>query len=224
MNQKYLLISAVFLALSLVSAGSYSGSLSVSSGQGKIIISGGGQLPEHYCGNNILETWLGEQCDGTNLGGQTCESLGLLYGKDWTGTLSCSNNCTWDTSSCSVVQSSTPSRRSGGGGGSGRCVEYWQCTDWSACTDGKQIRTCEDLNNCETELLKPAESRACILEGEEGEAGTGMTTEKEEEKGFFSRITGAVIGGGVAGTLIPIMFILVVGLVAIIIFVIRKKA
>ncbi len=51
-----------------------------------------------------------------------------------------------------------------------------------------------------------------------------MTTENEEEKGFFSKITGAVIGGGVAGTLIPIMFILVVGLVAIIIFVIRKKA
>lgn len=45
------------------------------------------------CGNNIVD--LGEQCDGTNLQGFTCESLGL-----GNGMLQCSDTCTFDTSSC----------------------------------------------------------------------------------------------------------------------------
>jgi hypothetical protein len=54
------------------------------------------------CGNNIKET--GEQCDGTDLGGQTCVSLGYAG-----GTLSCYSNCTFNTSGCWT----------GGGGGGG---------------------------------------------------------------------------------------------------------
>jgi hypothetical protein len=45
------------------------------------------------CGNNIKET--GEQCDGSDLGGATCQSLGYSG-----GTLSCRPDCTFNTSGC----------------------------------------------------------------------------------------------------------------------------
>ena len=54
------------------------------------------------CGNNIKEP--GEQCDGTDLGGATCQSLGYQG-----GTLSCNSDCTFNTSGCIT----------GGGGGGG---------------------------------------------------------------------------------------------------------
>lgn len=47
------------------------------------------------CGNGILET--GEQCDGGDLGGATCTSLGYT-----SGTLACTSNCMLDTSGCAV--------------------------------------------------------------------------------------------------------------------------
>ena len=55
------------------------------------------------CGNGIIDD--GEDCDGENLGGATCESV---MGDDYTGTLTCSS-CGFDTSGCTYV---------GGGGGS----------------------------------------------------------------------------------------------------------
>ena len=53
------------------------------------------------CGNEIVEG--GEDCEGENLGGQTCESLG--YGP---GTLSCDIACSFDTYGCSPAPSPTP--------------------------------------------------------------------------------------------------------------------
>jgi hypothetical protein len=47
------------------------------------------------CGNGIIET--GEQCDGGNLGGASCTSLGFTG-----GTLACSGSCTYDTSGCTT--------------------------------------------------------------------------------------------------------------------------
>ena len=57
------------------------------------------------CGNNIKET--GEQCDGVDLGGATCQGLGYSG-----GSLSCTAACDFNTSSCT-------SGGSGGGGGGG---------------------------------------------------------------------------------------------------------
>ncbi len=45
------------------------------------------------CGNGIRET--GEACDGSDLGGFTCATLGFT-----TGTLSCNDQCRLDTSGC----------------------------------------------------------------------------------------------------------------------------
>jgi len=58
------------------------------------------------CGNNIKES--GEQCDGSDLGGASCQSLGYSG-----GTLSCRPDCTFDTSGCIVA----PPAGGGGGGG-----------------------------------------------------------------------------------------------------------
>ncbi len=54
---------------------------------------GGGTPAE--CGNGVQEP--GEDCDGSDLGGQTCESQG--FGP---GTLACDATCTFDTSGCSA--------------------------------------------------------------------------------------------------------------------------
>jgi hypothetical protein len=47
------------------------------------------------CGNGAIDT--GEACDGTNLGGKTCASMGLGV-----GTLVCTAGCALDTSDCHV--------------------------------------------------------------------------------------------------------------------------
>ncbi|OYT27112.1 MAG: hypothetical protein B6U97_02370 [Candidatus Altiarchaeales archaeon ex4484_96] len=57
-----------------------------------------------YCGDGMKDE--GEQCDGSDLGGKSCKSLG--YDR---GTLKCSSSCTYITSSCSYDV--------GGGGGGG---------------------------------------------------------------------------------------------------------
>jgi len=49
----------------------------------------------NLCGNGQLDT--AEQCDGSDLGGTTCESLGFSG-----GSLGCSTGCEHDTSSCEV--------------------------------------------------------------------------------------------------------------------------
>ncbi len=60
------------------------------------------------CGNNILEP--GEACDGFNLGGKTCQSLGYSG-----GVLTCNSDCTLNTSNCFTI----PGGGGGGGGGGG---------------------------------------------------------------------------------------------------------
>ncbi|MFC1482168.1 RCC1 domain-containing protein [Myxococcota bacterium] len=48
-----------------------------------------------HCGNGQAEPSLGEQCDGQDLEGESCQSLGFLG-----GTLACSTSCTFNTSAC----------------------------------------------------------------------------------------------------------------------------
>ncbi len=52
------------------------------------------------CGNGIIEN--GEDCEGNNLNGKTCESLGYA-----SGTLSCDISCSFNTSNC-IVATPTP--------------------------------------------------------------------------------------------------------------------
>jgi len=67
-----------------------------------------------YCGNELV---LGnEECDGVNLGGQTCVSLGYD-----SGDLSCTGNCTFNELGCVVG--------GGGGGGGGGGTTRRECND-----------------------------------------------------------------------------------------------
>jgi hypothetical protein len=44
---------------------------------------------------------------------------------------------------------------------SSQCLPNWNCTSWSLCTNGWQTRTCTDLNSCNNNIGKPAESASC---------------------------------------------------------------
>ena len=64
------------------------------------------------CGDGIIQS--GEECDTSNLNGETCTGLGF-YG----GTLLCYSNCTFNTSSCLTTPPPPPPPSGGGGGGGG---------------------------------------------------------------------------------------------------------
>lgn len=42
------------------------------------------------------------------------------------------------------------------------CNENWNCSAWSTCSNGKQFRVCEDLNNCEIVKNRPYTQKSCI--------------------------------------------------------------
>ena len=48
-----------------------------------------------FCGDQHADTDVGEECDGMDLAGQTCESLGFVGGM-----LACNLDCTFDTHGC----------------------------------------------------------------------------------------------------------------------------
>jgi hypothetical protein len=41
------------------------------------------------------------------------------------------------------------------------CEENWQCGEWGDCAGGKQIRNCEDVNDCGTTTIMPEEEQSC---------------------------------------------------------------
>ncbi len=54
------------------------------------------QMGMSTCGNGVLEN--GEQCEGSNLGGQSCSTLG-----NGSGTLVCASDCTFNMGSCAFA-------------------------------------------------------------------------------------------------------------------------
>jgi hypothetical protein len=181
--KKIFLAFALFtiLSFSLVSSASYSGSLKLNKDSSGNVVISGGTSPIVWCGNGIFELSNNEQCDGQQLGGATCQSLGLALGQTWTGSLSCKSNCVYETSGCSVVQSSSGSDSSSGSSGSSggrsktisptevinptkdstRCIENWQCEEWSNLNGQCGKRKCTDSNECGSETLKPIISKEC---------------------------------------------------------------
>ena len=76
-----------------------------------------GQPITPICGNGVKDA--GEQCDSSDLGGQTCQTLGYTN-----GTLSCNVDCTFNVDACFDVSEpstdgTTGGGSSGGGGGGG---------------------------------------------------------------------------------------------------------
>ena len=112
------------------------------------------------CGNGERE--IGEQCDGADLGGLSCEDRGCTGG----GTLACTPQCTFDTSSCSQCPVC----------GDGNCDLGEDCAACSAdcisepnfacgngiceTADGEDCLTCpDDCNGVQTG--KPANRYCC---------------------------------------------------------------
>lgn len=180
------------------------------------------------CGNGVVEISKGEQCDGNNLAGLTCSGLGYN-----SGTLSCfdanagTSKCTYNNQ---CYNSTAPSGDtggssgggSGGSGGSSSCVENWTCSDWNACDNGNQTRTCSDSKKCGTTKLKPVLQRECSVEGASGDEGIGAPA---TPKGFLAGITGAVIGGGVGSIIaVIVLVVILVGLWILVTLLRNRKA
>lgn len=73
------------------------------------------------------------------------------------------------------------------------CVENWVCLNWSNQEGECGVRVCTDLNSCGTEETKPLIIKEC------------------EDKGFFSFITGGVIGAfGSFGWWVLILFLILI--------------
>jgi cysteine-rich repeat protein len=86
---------------STASTGATGGAATTSSTTASTSSTGGGPASSsatgvaHLCGDGMLDP--GEECDGADLGGQTCQSLGYT-----SGMLACNGSCKLDKSGCSA--------------------------------------------------------------------------------------------------------------------------
>ena len=83
------------------------------------------------CGNGIVEGT--EQCDGTGLNSQTCQTQGFTG-----GTLNCNNDCTFNTGACTSCTPNCTGKTCGSDGCGGSCGT---CSASQTCQSG----TCKAL-------------------------------------------------------------------------------
>ncbi len=100
---------------------------------------------------------------------------------------------------------------SGSGSSSSRCYEDWICGDWDECVDGQEERKCLDMQMCGTINDRPEENRECEEDGF-GEELVRLGGNDAEEVGFFSRVTGGVVGvvGSTGGIVVGVFVLIVV--------------
>jgi len=182
---KWFFLLAIMLVsiISPVSAATYHGSFNVDVGSGSIII--GNTCEENWSGfwsecQNSIQTFVcfeSNQCGTETLKPSQCGEI-----------RTCSNTTIPPINNGDGGSGGGGGGGSGGGSGSGitilstgngnneTCAEKWICNEWSNKEQECGERTCQDINNCGTEELKPKVDLKC-----EGE--------------FSSGITGAVIDG-----------------------------
>lgn len=109
------------------------------------------------CGNGTVET--GEECDGADLGGQTCVTRGFSG-----GTLGCKADCTFDESSCSFCGNSVKEAGEECDGtdvGGASCADRGCTTGTVACTSSCTLDyspctacpVCDNDGTCETDEI-----------------------------------------------------------------------
>lgn len=103
-----------------------------------------------------------------------------------------------------------------GEGENGYCVELWDCDNWSVCEDGKQIRTCTDLNNCGTDISRPSEEKECAM------FLKSNSNEYERGPDVLGAVTGLVGKLGESKFIIAGLFVAVV-IIASLILALRRR-
>lgn len=83
------------------------------------------------------------------------------------------------------------------------CIENWECTEWTNCTNSQQTRTCEDLNSCNTIVEKPEETRACSESSTQPTAQPSTqpaapSTPQQQTQSSASKYKYWIIGGVIA--------------------------
>jgi len=82
---------------------------------------------------------------------------------------------------------------SGGGGSCSYDLNYdWECSEWGACVNENQTRTCNEYNNCHGTYGKPVEIRSCIdgvidLDPIDTNTTTDIIDPETEHIGFWRR-------------------------------------
>ncbi len=127
---------------------------------------GVGDVCEGGCGSGVIDA--GEECDGGDLGGQTCQSLGHDD-----GTLACNTDCTLDETGCTdcgdgVREGNEACDGSdlggadcsdqGCSGGSVSCtasctLDYGACSGCPVCDNDGICETEEDCNGCPNDCI-----------------------------------------------------------------------
>jgi len=188
------------------------------------------EMPSNpICGNDIKD--VGEDCDGVDLGFGTCGIVMLLISgnEGYEGNLSCTSSCTYNTDECFAPYC-----------GDGTCSDSEDCgsciADCGACggsssgssgggssSGGGPSRTFSQGDSGDDE----EEDNVTVLENvslDEGSSEFEDLLEEESKKGFFSFITGAVVGpGGKIGSIIGILILILI-IVAIYSYVSKKKS
>ncbi|MDP3990376.1 MAG: hypothetical protein Q8Q01_04175 [archaeon] len=98
------------------------------------------------------------------------------------------------------------------------CRSSWVCTEWNDCRNNFQVRTCNDINNCEIPLFKPIEQQSCgttLVQPPQVPRQPIVTPSVEES--FFSKY-GVFIWGGLL-----LLILLAALILAILYFKNRKK-
>ncbi|MEK6840424.1 MAG: hypothetical protein AABX79_00535 [Nanoarchaeota archaeon] len=93
----------------------------------------------NICGDGVIHTGV-EQCDSTDLGGQTCQSLNFTG-----GILNCTASCTFNTSSCTTPPPSAPT-----------CVLNSSSWDITQTIEGNVVGLHVITSNCQGQTISIA--------------------------------------------------------------------
>jgi hypothetical protein len=173
---------------------------------------------------------------GLDYEGQTLSILRSISGSsDWSSeglqqtTCVITNGlCVFNSTKASYYTTATysaPTTTSSGGGGGGgsssiNCSTKWSCTEWTACSDSQQTRTCIKTNTFCSDATRPALTQSCTSTTET----TDTTTEETPAITTRPGILGAVIGGGVVSWIIIAVVIALILLWIILSIARRKKS
>jgi hypothetical protein len=88
--------------------------------------------PDPHCGDGVIDAMIGEECEGTDLGGATCMSLGFD-----TGTLTCDDQCHLVKTLCTKLCGNgvkDPGEQCDGDAGVPGCSDWGYVACTSSCT------------------------------------------------------------------------------------------